>query len=143
MRAWLNRKKWPLIDAVIPVVTSMRDLGATLAVGIGPSTKLSRQRLQRAGNTLHRVFALPHSVSEKLIIMRSTCHSSALYGCEASHVDEASLAHYTAQVAHRLSPSTTNSSRAMVFSVSDQQDDDPSVHIVTKRVIMLNRMITK
>ena len=132
-----------LIEAVIPVVTSMRDLGATLAVGNAPSTKLSKQRLQHAGRTLHKVFALSHRRHDKIVIMRATCHSAALYGCEASHVDEASLAHYTAKVAHHLSPSGVNTSNSMIFTASDQQEDDPSVFIAIKRVTMLRRVVAK
>ena len=56
MRYWLQRKKWDLVGSVMPVVNSFRDLGSSLTIGVASSTKLSKLRLNKASNTLRRVF---------------------------------------------------------------------------------------
>ena len=65
------------------------------------------------------------------------------YACESSHVDESSLAHYTASLVHYLAPNTIRASSAMVFTSSDSVDDDPSTIIFTRRVAMFRRFIIK
>ena len=80
---------------------------------------------------------------DKMVIVRSACQQAGLYGCEASHVDESALAQYTSRLAKHLVPSTIMASNAMAYTVASDSDDDPNVHILTRRVTMLRRMIAK
>ena len=139
-RHWLSRKKWDGIHSQVPVVTHLRDLGSSLAVGNTMATRLSKACLQCATCILHRVFRLPHQLPTKLNIMRATCHATALYACEASQVDEHGLANYTSQVVRRFAPNAHHPSHAMVFTTTSPEDDDPSVIILVRRVLMLRRM---
>ena len=91
VRTWLSRKRWQVINSTVPVVNQFRDLGSTLAVAAAASTQQSRKRIQKATRTLHRVFALPQALPQKLIVLRATSISKALYSCETSHVDESAL----------------------------------------------------
>ena len=121
----------------------MRDLGASLSVGLGLSTKVSRARFIKAGCSMHRVFALPHDHQEKLHIFRATCHAAALYGCEATHIDETALAQYSSKLAHYLSPQSVRSSNAMVYTTNSKVDDDPSIIIAIKRIVTFRRMMIR
>ena len=134
---------WLVIDSVIPVVNCFRDQGSTLSVAASTSTQQSRKRLLRATRTLHRVFALPHDLPRKLVVLRATSINTALYSCEASHVDESALHTFSAQLAKHLAPQATKSSQAMVYTITSDHDDDPSVCIVVRRILMLRRMLTK
>ena len=98
VRTWLARKLWSDISCTVPVVGQFRDLGSSMSLGAACSTHLSRKKLETASRSLHRVFALPHGMPQKLDIMRATCTNTALYSCEASHVDEAALTSYSASI---------------------------------------------
>eukprot|EP00973_Karenia_brevis_P060035 8353208-Karenia_brevis.AAC.1 len=74
----------------------MTDLGSAISSTYVCNTSISRGRLRKAVNTLARIAQLPHGQHAKGSFILACAHASALYGCEASHVDESALRMYTA-----------------------------------------------
>ena len=73
-------------------------------------------------------------------MVRQVCHARALYACEASHVDEHSLAAYATEVVKMLSPSTFKAANGLIFLHADAGNDlDLAIVIYARRVSMFRK----
>eukprot|EP00973_Karenia_brevis_P005432 740989-Karenia_brevis.AAC.1 len=70
-KRWLTTYIWDVVDACIPVVNHLRDLGSSLSITSAIDTSM---------------------------FVRSCAHPRGLHACEATHVDEGSLRKYTSLV---------------------------------------------
>ena len=85
---WLAKKSWRAVQATIPVVTDLRDLGSHLHIAsYGPATTIVH-RFDDAINTTTKIRHLPHDYAKKAIFVRTCALTRALYGTEASPIPE-------------------------------------------------------
>eukprot|EP00973_Karenia_brevis_P095057 12425480-Karenia_brevis.AAC.1 len=112
-RSWLSFRAWPVVHTTIRVVTNTRDLESHINLGSTTATHLSRERLSSNIIRFNRTFSLPHTLHQKLRFTLQCCHTSAFYACEASAIDEQSLATFTAALTKRMSRATHMHSNAM------------------------------
>ena len=106
----------------------MRDLGAALFTTYVCNTSLSMQRLQDVVQILQRIAHLHFSMTHKNRFVLSCAHSRALYGCEASPVDESALRHYTSVLLRVVGTHNQRRARSLVFAFGGgPQNVDPYV----------------
>eukprot|EP00973_Karenia_brevis_P021956 3019852-Karenia_brevis.AAC.1 len=143
-RSWLSTYVWPSIKQTVEVAHHMRDLGASISSTYVCNTTVSRHRLRSATSTLSRIARLPHTKGKKAEFVVACGHAKALYGCEASHVDESALRTYTSVVMKTLGTANQMHARSLTFAFTGHSLDlDPYIAIFTRRIMMMRRVFIK
>lgn len=112
---------------------SNRAYAATLRTRVKTTTKLVR-----------KLGRLPITFKNKAYIVRTKALSKALYGCEASLLHPADQMGLATVIKHAVSKTSTHMSADLTFATSSHGSDvDPETVILTRRVTMLRRMLSK
>ena len=128
----------------LEVNTECRDLGTHVNVGEKLVGKTVNDRVDEAIKILRKIRRFPISKKKKAILIRTAGLSKALYGCEAAPVGTAHTKKLGKAILDIIGPKSGKRSRSLAFSVcSDGQDLEPEANILSRRVAMLRRMMSK
>jgi len=128
----------------IPVVRHAMDLGAQLATSNRGYAKTLRTRLKVSTKMVRKIGRLPIIFKNKAYSIRSKALAKALYGCEAAMLHPADQMALTTAIKQAISKTATHKAADLTFVTSSHGTDiDPETVVLTRRVTMLRRMLTK
>ena len=101
-------------------------------------------RLLRATEMVHRLRWLPLTHEQKVQAIVCTILPGALYGSEVSHCAQQPCQALQSAIANVLGPSSARRSQELVLELSSGKlDPDPQVQALTRKIILLLRVIAK
>ena len=141
---WLAAEFWEPVQAQIPVVSHLRDLGSALTVAAARVTNYSYARLATGIQTVAAIRKLPHAKEQKAQFVIRSAHKQNFYGCESSQIDLTMLANYTSEVLRTIGSSNQQRSRSLTFGFSGAPFHiDPYIEIFLRRVTLFRRYLVK
>ena len=123
-------------------MSDFRDLGAHLNLSLGYVGTTLTGRIREGIMCIGRIGFLPHDVETKSNFIVNAGYSAGLYGCEATHANEAWVAKLATTTANAIGTHGTRRCPEIMFSLL-KVELDPWVVIFTRRVVMLRRMLVK
>ena len=144
-RDWLNNTWWEGIQSEIEVVENFRYLGAHLTTSGSCMSKTLDKRLTKAMQQLKKLRHVKASVEMKTRAINTKVYAAGLYGVEAAGIPIAKIAKLTAAVIDVFRSKNNSHNTNMFFSTLTEDDNelDPMVQILTRRVLQLRRACSK
>jgi hypothetical protein len=143
-RRRLRLHYWEYLHAFVPVVTHLRDLGSHLSSCTIPKGATITARLHKATGIATRIARTSFSYATTAKMIRMVALPTGLYGSEAAPVADQALGSFRAAIAKVIGPNSRLTNHTMKFNLCGIGNDlDPVVELLSRRVVILRRMIAK
>ena len=143
-RQRLRDHLWEVLGTKVPVVTHMRDLGSHLSVGATLQGATITARLKKACRIVYKIAKTNLAFFNKAKLIRTVALATGLYGSEAAPVCDQALASLRTAIARTIGPHSRLTNNAMKFLLESHGTDlDPAVEVLSRRVMVLKRILAK
>ena len=143
-RKWYAKHTWINLDAKIPVVKTVRDLGGTINTGNRQASSIIDNRIAKAISSVRKMRFLPHSLEDKATLIQTKIIPMALYGIEVAEPSAHMMQKLQSAIIDTLGAHSARRCNALVFELRNfKQDLDPHLHQATRRAVLFRRMWAK
>ena len=140
-RQWLREHRWRILQDVVPVVNTCRDLGAHLNSLVNKKDgETLTDRMQKTAGSAEMMGYIKTTYQDNRTVIKGKILPMGLYGCEVAPVNEAVFTKLRGTIANVITFTTKMRAVDLTFAVTSEKGDlDPDVEICRRRVTALRR----